>query len=109
VKPGGVRVLLLIRLPAGEEPAVARAAVFEAYHRISAELSGTPGLLGNELLGSTLDPDRFAVLSEWEDRAAFQAWESGPNHESRTSPLRPFQDRGNGYRHYEIYEVVASY
>jgi heme-degrading monooxygenase HmoA len=109
MKPGGVRVLLLMRLPGGAGVDAGFDAVVDAYHRISAELAGTAGLLGNELLRSTIEGDRFAVLSEWQDLGAFRAWESGPNHTSRTSPLRPFQDRDSGYRHYEIYEVVASY
>jgi heme-degrading monooxygenase HmoA len=98
-----VRVLLFLRTPeAGPD------AILQAYHQISEELAGTPGMLGNELLGSVLAAEEFAVLSEWADLAAFQAWESGPAHRGKTSPLRPYQDRERG-RHYGIYQVVASY
>jgi heme-degrading monooxygenase HmoA len=100
---GKVRVILFLRSPeAGPDK------VHEAYHQISTELSATPGMLANELLHSVLDGDAFAVLSEWRDFDAFKAWEQGPSHQSKTSPLRPYQDRGNG-RHYGIYQVVASY
>ena len=100
---GRVRVILFLRSPeTGPDQ------VHEAYHQISTELSATPGMLANELLHSILDGESFAVLSEWRDIDAFQAWEQGPSHQSKTSPLRPYQDRGNG-RHYGIYQVVASY
>ncbi|HEY3477982.1 MAG TPA: antibiotic biosynthesis monooxygenase family protein [Streptomyces sp.] len=100
---GKVRVVLYLRVPeTGPE------AIHDAYHRISEELAGTPGMLGNELLGSVLSAEEFAVLSEWADLPAFQAWEQGPAHRGKTSPLRPYQDRDRG-RHYGIYEVVAAY
>jgi len=99
----GIRVLLYVRAPEGGAAAVER-----AYHEVSATLAGTPGLLRNELLREVRDRDGFAVLSEWESRAAFQAWEEGPSHRGNTSPLRPFKDRVRG-RHYGIYEVTATY
>ncbi|MFC4533226.1 antibiotic biosynthesis monooxygenase family protein [Sphaerisporangium dianthi] len=79
-----------------------------AYHRISEELSGTPGLLGNELMHSVLDPGAFVVMSEWESLAAFRAWEEGAAHRPTTAPLRPYQDRRRQDR-YGMYEVVARY
>lgn len=98
-----VRVVLYLKTPE-EGPGK----VHEAYHQISEQLAGTPGLLGNELLHSVLNGEEFAVLSDWEDMKAFQTWEQGPAHQSKTSPLRPYQDRERG-AHYGIYQVVASY
>lgn len=77
--------------------------VERAYERISGDLAGTPGLIGNELLKRAGDPRRVMVMSEWEDLASFEEWESGAEHRSTTSPLRPFVDR------YEIYEVVSAF
>jgi heme-degrading monooxygenase HmoA len=48
------------------------------------------------------------VMSEWQSLAAFQAWESGVDHRSSTSPLRPYQDRERA-RFFEIFEVAAEF
>ncbi|RSM44884.1 antibiotic biosynthesis monooxygenase [Amycolatopsis balhimycina DSM 5908] len=98
---GTVRVLIYA---VADEDGVGR-----AYHEISAALRGTPGLLGNELLREFGNDDGgFAVMSEWVDRDAFQAWEQGPGHRDVTAPLRPYQDTGRG-RPFGLYEVVARY
>ncbi len=101
---GRARVIVWHKAPAGGPAELER-----AYHAISEQLAGTPGMLGNELLRSVQRPDRFAVLSEWETLAAFQAWEQGPDHRSYTSPLRQYQDRERVDGHYEIYEVTAAH
>lgn len=104
-EPAAPRVRVLVYATA---PDTARDAVDEAYHRISADLAGTPGLLGNELLRSTIDPAGYVVLSEWVDLAAFRAWEQGRTHRGTTSPLRPFQDHSHGGP-FGLYEVIANY
>ncbi|MCW2691169.1 MAG: hypothetical protein JWR37_6059 [Mycobacterium sp.] len=98
---GGVRVLLFLRASDPDD-------VRDRYHQISADLSGTAGLLRNELLRDTFDPARFIVLSEWEDRDAFGAWERGSSHRGTTAPLRDFQD-ASLERPFGIYEVTAAY
>ena len=98
------RVLLYYRAPAG-----ASRSVEDAYHRASAALRGTPGLLGNELLHDVTDGRNFAVLSDWESLDAFLAWEQGPAHRGETSPMRGYQDRGTRVGHYTVYRVAASY
>lgn len=98
-----VRVMLYLRASEDRAPAVA-----EAYHRISADLAGTPGLLGNELLREVSDPGAFAVLSDWESLPAFQAWESGSAHRGTTSPLREYQDSARA-RPFALFEVAATY
>jgi heme-degrading monooxygenase HmoA len=80
----------------------------EAYHRISADLAGTPGLLGNALLRSMHDDRGFVVVSEWTDVEAFRRWEAGAAHRQTTSPLRPYQDASRGSA-FGVYEVVAAY
>ncbi|MEW9547197.1 antibiotic biosynthesis monooxygenase [Nonomuraea sp. NPDC050783] len=101
---GRARVIVYLTVPE-----TGPGAIEAAYHDISARLADTPGLVRNELLRSALNPAGFAVLSEWESMADFKAWEEGAEHRSATSPLRPFQDRASGARHYGIYEVVAAY
>ncbi|OHV36595.1 MULTISPECIES: antibiotic biosynthesis monooxygenase family protein [Pseudofrankia] len=81
-------------------------AVEEVYHQISAELVGTPGLLGNHLMRSIHDPSRFVVVSEWTNMADFVAWEQDARHKPTTSPLRSLHDPD---RRPVIYEEVAAY
>ncbi|MFG2332161.1 antibiotic biosynthesis monooxygenase family protein [Streptomyces sp. NPDC048604] len=101
--PGRVRILLHLRPAAGEVEAVEK-----AYHRISEDLAGTPGLLGNELLRELTDDGAYAVLSEWESMAAFKEWEAGSAHRGTTSPLRPYQDTERPSP-FALFEVQAAY
>jgi heme-degrading monooxygenase HmoA len=100
---GGVQVLIYAAAPPDDPDGVTR-----AYHRISQDLAGTPGLLGNRLLRSLLDGDRFVVVSEWSDLAAFQAWEQGPDHRTTTAPLRTYQEASRG-RSFDVLAVQAGY
>ncbi|MFI9388403.1 antibiotic biosynthesis monooxygenase family protein [Kutzneria sp. NPDC052558] len=84
------------------------AAVTGAYHTVSRRLAGVPGLLGNELLQSTVDSTGFVVVSRWSGLAAFQEWEQGADHRDATAALRPFQDRRHGSP-FGVYRVTARY
>jgi len=83
-------------------------AVAQAYHDISDQLRGTPGLIANELLSGIDNPSSFVVLSEWESEEAFFAWEAGPDHRQATAPLRPYQDR-RSRGSFGVYRVAADY
>jgi heme-degrading monooxygenase HmoA len=100
---GRVRVLVYACDP-GDDPG----AVERAYHRVSRDLAGVDGLLGNQLLRSVPQPDRFVVTSEWESIVAFRAWEAGADHRETTAPLRPLQD-GDRTGVFGLYEVAAEY
>lgn len=78
-----------------------------AFHGIAAELAGTPGLVGSELLEALTDTGSVVVMSEWESLVAFQTWEQGSSHKATTAPLRSYQDRSRE-RTFEVYEVAAS-
>ncbi|MFB9364632.1 antibiotic biosynthesis monooxygenase family protein [Kitasatospora sp. NPDC001664] len=84
------------------------AAVLTAYHESSRRMAGTPGLLGNRLLGAPGRPDCFVVVSRWADWEAFERWEGGARHRDQTAPLRPFRDTARE-RPFEIYRELASY
>ncbi|TVL88161.1 antibiotic biosynthesis monooxygenase [Streptomyces sp. SAJ15] len=99
---GSTRVVIYYRVPEGSADAL-----ISGYHASSAALKGTSGLLGNELLRNAHDPRRYAVLSEWEDLAAFQTWEAAKDHRGQTAPVREFVDPDP--RPFAVYEVVASY
>jgi heme oxygenase (mycobilin-producing) len=78
------------------------------YRTVSQALSGAPGLLGNELLRCTDDPDRFVIMSEWRSREAFDAWAATPDH-LVTVPLRRYRVDGRGGRPFEMYEVLDAF
>jgi heme oxygenase (mycobilin-producing) len=82
--------------------------VLAAYHEVSAEMSGVPGMLGNELLRSVVDPLGFVVASRWVDIDAFNTWEQGPEHKDTTSALRRYRDT-RMERPFGVYQVTASY
>ncbi len=98
---GQVRVLVY---QAAADPA----AVHSAYHEVSRRMLGVPGLIGNELLGSVLDPTGFVVLSRWTDVTAFWTWEQGAEHRDTTAPLRPYRDARSNVT-FGIYQVLADY
>lgn len=100
---GRVRIIVYLRVPEGHPGSLE-----ELYHRISKELDGTPGLLGNELLRDLGDAGAFVIMSEWESQQAFKVWDESASHEGNTAALRPLHDptRDPGFG---MYEVVASY
>jgi heme oxygenase (mycobilin-producing) len=96
-----VRVLLFHEAPSP-------AGITDAYHAVSADLAGTPGLLGNELLTAIDDPTWFLVMSEWTDLDAFTTWEQGAAHKGTTAPLRQYRDT-RMTRPFGIFKVDAEY
>jgi heme-degrading monooxygenase HmoA len=100
---GRLRVLLYLAAPPADP-----ADVEAAYHTISKNLAGTPGLAGNELMRSVQRPTSYLVMSEWDDREAFYAWEQSTGHRETTAPLRPYQEQSWPDR-WGVYEVLAAY
>lgn len=98
-----VRVLVWHRATAEEMPSLV-----DAYHQVSHSLTGTAGLICNELLHAPLDPSCVAVMSEWESLDAFRVWENGASHRGTTTPLRRFQDRDRA-RPFDVLSVTARY
>jgi heme-degrading monooxygenase HmoA len=100
----GARVLVFYRAPANDPAVVER-----IYHQVSAEMRGTPGLVGNQLIKDVTDPGSYVVASDWADMSAFAAWDKSTGHR-RTTPLDPYQDADPSRRkHFGIYQVVARY
>jgi heme oxygenase (mycobilin-producing) len=62
----------------------------KAFEAVSRRVRGTPGHVRDELLRSDDDPGAYVLLSEWESREAFLAWEDAPVHREATTPMRPF-------------------
>jgi heme-degrading monooxygenase HmoA len=81
----GVRVMVLANVR--EEHAEA----FEsAFAEVTRKVRGTPGHLGDELLRCESEAGNYILLSEWESREAFLAWEDAPIHRQTTTPMRPY-------------------
>jgi len=108
MSPPGVCVLLFATAPDAATAPDGAASVAQAYHTISRELAGTPGLRRNALLELVDSPGRFVVLSEWASLDEFRAWETGPDHRQVTAPLRPHQDR-SAAAWFGVYHVAATY
>jgi heme-degrading monooxygenase HmoA len=102
--PGEVRVLVYQAAVDADQ----LDAVRTAYHQVSRRLAKVPGMLGNELLRSPLDPTALAVMSRWESLDAFRAWEAGAEHREDTAPLRPYRDTRTAAP-FAVYEVDAAY
>ena len=79
------RVMVFATIKEGEE------ANFEAaYAEVTAKVKGTQGHINDELLRRTDQPGSYILLSEWESREAFLAWEDAPVHMNTTTPMRPY-------------------
>jgi heme-degrading monooxygenase HmoA len=95
-----------------------RDAFEEAFASVTSKVKGTAGHVRDELLrhstgddvmpGAEAEPDpegvtSYILLSEWESREAFLAWERDEIHMQTTTPMRPYWV-GRVRRH--IYDVA---
>ena len=94
-----MRVLVFAQIKPGFEEA------FEAgWADIDREVSKTPGYIRSELLRRTDRPSSYVLLSEWESREHFLAWEDRPVHRGTTTPIRPYWD---GMPERVIYDIAV--
>jgi heme-degrading monooxygenase HmoA len=85
------RVMVFAKINRGDEEA------FEAaYAQVTSNVKGTGGHIGDELLRRNEPPDdpdgprSYVLLSEWESKEAFLAWEEGPAHLEKRNPMTPY-------------------
>jgi heme-degrading monooxygenase HmoA len=85
------RVMVFAKINRGDEEA------FEAaYAKVTANVKGTDGHIGDELLrrnepADPADESRsYVLLSEWESKDAFLAWENAPVHTEKRNPMTPY-------------------
>lgn len=95
------RVMVFARVDTENRPAFE-----EAFAAVSRTVRGTPGHITDELLRSDDDPGAYILLSEWESREAFLAWEDAPVHREATTPMRPFWQ---GRVERRIYETAVAH
>jgi heme-degrading monooxygenase HmoA len=80
-----VRVMVFATIKPGTQEA------FEAaFAKVTQQVKGTKGHMRDELIKDTTNPDAYILLSEWESREAFLAWEDAPIHKETTTPMRPY-------------------
>ncbi len=92
------RIMVFARIRPGEQ------AAFEAaFAEVTRKVKGTAGHIRDELLHETSEPDSYILLSEWESKEAFLAWEDAPIHKQTTTPMRPYWA---GRVERKIYEVA---
>lgn len=79
---------------------------FEAvFAEVAERVRETPGLLSNILLRAVDQPGSYVVVSEWESREAFLAWEDEPSHRELTKPLQAFWSGAGTRRH--LFDVAV--
>ncbi|MEY9862715.1 heme-degrading monooxygenase HmoA [Catenulispora sp. GAS73] len=72
------------------------------YKKVTDRVKGTPGHIRDELLRATDASDSIILLSEWESREKFLAWEDAPIHRQTTGGLRPYWSGGIARIIYEV-------
>jgi heme-degrading monooxygenase HmoA len=95
------RVMVFARVDTDDRPEFE-----EAFAAVSRTVRGTPGHITDELLRSEDDPGAYILLSEWDSREAFLAWEDAPVHHEATTPMRPFWQ---GRVERRIYETAVAH
>src|SRR5438552_3317330 len=93
-----VRATLTITVKPGKEDEFV-----EAWRAIAEEVSREPANLRQALMRDADAERTFVLLSEWESREAFLAWERDEIHMQTTTPMRPYWV-GRVRRH--IYDVA---
>jgi heme oxygenase (mycobilin-producing) len=85
------RVMVFAKINRGDEEAFE-----QAYAQVTAAVKGTPGHIGDELLRRAIpadDPDApcsYILLSEWQSKDRFLAWENAPVHTEKRNPMTPY-------------------
>ena len=75
----------------------------QAWRQIAETVRGAPGNLRQDLLIDPQDPETFVVTSDWESREAFSQFETSPEQDDLTAPLRDLRQSGS----MTVHEVVA--
>jgi heme oxygenase (mycobilin-producing) len=94
------RVMVHARIKPGQETAFE-----DAFEQVRANVRGTSGHLGDQLLRAGEEPGTYILLSEWRSREEFLAWEESPVHRQLTTPMRPYWAGAIDRR---IFDVVRS-
>ncbi len=74
-------------------------AAFEAYFKQISQkvIASTSGIIRDELISDSSDPYAYIMLSEWESKDAWAAWQRAPIHEEQVGTMRLYW-QGQGVR-----------
>jgi heme-degrading monooxygenase HmoA len=64
----------------------------QAWRKIAAEVKQVPGNVRQALTRDPEDADSFVVTSDWESREAFSKFETSPEQDDLTAPLRDLRE-----------------
>ena len=85
------RVMVFAKINRGDEDA------FEAaFAEVTSKVKGTEGHITDELIRRADPPEpedeprSYILLSEWDSKEAFLAWEDAPIHMQTTTPMRQY-------------------
>lgn len=82
-----VRASLYMKVKAGRGDDFER-----VWRQIAEEVRKAPGNLRQALSRDPDDPDSFVVTSDWESREVFHDFETSPEQDDLTAPLRDLRD-----------------
>lgn len=92
-----VRVILTVDIKRGEE------AEFEReFQDVARRVRGAAGMLGQTLCRDTNAASRYIVVSDWSNREQFRQFETSPEQDEATAPVR--KHRSSVQMH--VYDVV---
>jgi heme-degrading monooxygenase HmoA len=64
----------------------------EVWRQIAQEVKQAPGNMRQALTRDPEDADSFVVTSDWESREAFREFETSPEQDDLTAPLRDLRE-----------------
>ena len=64
----------------------------QVWTEIAQEVKNAPGNMRQALTRDPEDPDSFVVTSDWESREAFGKFETSPEQDDLTAPLRDLRE-----------------
>jgi heme-degrading monooxygenase HmoA len=64
----------------------------QAWRKIAEEVKHAPGNVRQALTRDPDDADSFVVTSDWESREAFSKFETSPEQDDLTAPLRDLRE-----------------
>ena len=64
----------------------------QAWRQIADEVRKAPGNMRQALTRDADDPDSFVVTSDWDSRETFHQFETSPEQDELTAPLRDLRE-----------------
>jgi heme-degrading monooxygenase HmoA len=91
------RVVLVVDIKEGEEQEFE-----QEFQEVAQRLRGAPGMLGQVLCRDIDHPSRYTITSYWASLEEFRAFETSPEQDEATAPVR--KHRTSARMH--VYDVV---